>query len=85
MPLLPHPQVVLPGNGFVLMHSHAAHHQRDAGDLGRRRYLAYNYDADHRGGGRQQGEQQREARAGQARHRQLVTDVRDDRGAVADV
>ena len=65
------------------MHRHPGHHQGDA-EQSRAGYLVQHDDADERRGGRQQRQHQREARARQPRHGELVADIGDDRGADAD-
>ena len=56
----------------------------DAEHLDRRRHLAEDDDADHRRGRGQQRDEQRVRRAREARHRELVADVRDHRRGDAD-
>ena len=66
------------------MQRDACHHEADAEHLDRRRDLRQHDDADH---GRRRGEErdeQRVRRARQARHRELVADVRDHGGGEAD-
>jgi hypothetical protein len=65
--------------GQVVVNCDAEDDQADAGDIAQGRDLAEHEQADDGRGGREQREHQGEGGAGQARHRQLVGDIRDHR------
>jgi len=67
-----------------LVQRQRADDQRDPDELPSGGRLPEDDETDHGGDGRQQRDHQRVGLAGEPRHRQLVADIRDDRGAHAD-
>ena len=67
-----------------LMNAHSRRDEQGPGDFDRGRHLGENHDSDDAGGRGQQGQHQREGRARQPRHRELIADVGDHRRRDAD-